>query len=339
MDIVYIDPGYGKGFTVTYGTNISYVENETYNPINGIAFTGNPTSSSPNNGCTIVFPTPPALLTAPNTYFVKRLSCRFSAYLDLQPNQKLGFGCGYTASNGLVTGTCVAQIGQESCSCYVSSESVTTVDGLSSIAGIHNVAFTACSVNTNKNSANNFFTNNKSIICDVDGNTFSKEQAVEISSATGFARYAQYPFSDYIYFRIPDSQTNVCYISNIIVTISIETSETAQSTSQLPLLSGETLPVRLPLGAPVTTFTAGDNGEYIGTENGQTLLQAVNASQAITQYGGNQPINHIVAYGNPSYRVGSGITQASGISESDGTITSHGTTELSTETDAAAFVA
>ena len=78
---------------------------------------------------------------------------------------------------------------------------------------------------------------------------------------------------------------------------------------------------------PITNFTQGDDGEWIGTENGQTLLQTTNADNLISTFG-NQPVNHIVVYGNPGYRVGSTVARATGISKSGGTIEAHGTQDL-----------
>ena len=126
---------------------------------------------------------------------------------------------------------------------------------------------------------------------------------------------------------------------NVVIARTDELYNDANNDADAPLIiSSDTQVVPLPLGTPVTDFTTGTDGEYIGNETGQKLLQPINASDLFTKYGAKSNVIGLVSYGNPCYRVGSGITQASGISESDDTVTSHGTTELSTETDATAFV-
>ena len=65
---------------------------------------------------------------------------------------------------------------------------------------------------------------------------------------------------------------------------------------------------RLPLGISITDFTAGDNGEYIGTANGQTLLQTVNAATLITTHGTHSLSFNKLAHVYDVWKIGDGNT-------------------------------
>ncbi|MBQ6298639.1 MAG: hypothetical protein IJK81_13325 [Selenomonadaceae bacterium] len=103
MDIVYIDPGYGAGLA-----GVTCVENEEYNPINGVAFKGSRSVNAPNSAGII--------------------SVRFSAY----------FG---SDSSGIITvksSANYATIGPTSCTCFTGGNSGNTSTSTYSLTGFHN---------------------------------------------------------------------------------------------------------------------------------------------------------------------------------------------------------
>ncbi|MBQ6296629.1 MAG: hypothetical protein IJK81_02920 [Selenomonadaceae bacterium] len=175
--------------------------------------------------------------------------------------------------------------------------------------GFHNVSITYAVTADN---TGNYISTSAIIFDDItDFQTYTSETVPDIPQYAGFS------------FAI--SAWNHVYISNVLVG---QVFYSGNGTGSIPSDNGipaDTPIYRLSLGTPITDFTAGDKGEYIGTAN---VLQAVNASSLITTHG-NRPINHIFAYGDLGYRVGSAVSSATGIYKSDNNINSHGTHTLS----------
>ena len=167
------------------------------------------------------------------------------------------------------------------------------------------------------------------------GITYIRTTTIDVDGVVDFQTYAMTTLPSYlpqyalIYFG---GGSNHYYVSNVLVG---QASYEGDGTGSIPSDDGipaNTPVYRLPLGTPVTDFEAGEDGMYIAKENGQTLLQTVNTS-SLAQAHGNRPVNHIVAYGNPGYRVGTAVTAATGISKEGSSITAHGTHTLSFEKD------
>ena len=92
----------------------------------------------------------------------------------------------------------------------------------------------------------------------------------------------------------------------------------------------------LPTSGVVTDMTDNQDGTYTANEAGQTLLQTVNATDLITQYGRNSRITSIAPAGIPAYN-NSGALSLVGIDKISGTITEHDTIALSTNSLSGAF--
>lgn len=305
MDIVHVDPGYGK--LMESNNELEYVENSTYNPTSGVAFT-----TAGSSGARAHFPNLDFTFEPSAQFHKKVWSVKLSIYSDGSGILHIGFNRAATSTNPDVG----VNISSNSCSInrYVedSTESVFNfIKGFS--AGFHNISVTY-SLTADGTSGGISYTRTSTIDVDdnVDFQTYTTATTLTPPSylLLGFGSGKHY------------------YVSNVLVG---QASYSGDGTGSIPSDDGipaDTPIYRLPLGTPITDFTEGDDGEYVATANGQTLLQAVNSSTLITTHG-NCPINHIVAYGAPGYRVGSAVSSATGISKEDNTITSHGTHTLS----------
>lgn len=308
MDIVHVDPGYGKGYT---GADLTCVESEEYNPDNGVAFTA--------NGGVGAIPIPDSFYSS--TMYNRVLSCRFSAYLDL--NSSSEFIVGLRNSKG-TTFCNYVKFTSSKCEClYGISSSIRTMTvSESPTKGLHNFVISIC-LEALSSDVTPYY---GYIYMDFDGETKNAIWGSSTSNVDQILGLRK------IYFSFPNSETNICYVSNVIVATATGTAD--------PILTSETKLVRLPLSTPPTgDFLSVGDGEYVGNTAGQKLLQTINASDAITKYGATSKVSHLVTYGAPGYRVGSNIETAYGISEEDGTITQQGSCSLSTDTNGSAVVA
>lgn len=303
--VSYIDPGYGAGID-----GVTCVENETYNPINGVAFTkvGDFDIYVPN------------LNTTPSVAFCRKLSVRFSVYSNAAPAFSVWVGAnkGYrTDSISFMPHTSHKLAGG------ATNDFVDDGNGLS--AGLHNIVFSIyVSVTSPGGKLSHIMTREIDGVTQSWNSTFDNvsylKSDIFINNAVGFF-----------------ITSNNCYISNIV--IATMTAVIASEFNSAPLLTSEHLLVKLPLKNTSGDFISLGGGEYVGNTAGQKLLSVVDASDVITKFGASSKVSHLVSYGNPGYRVGSNITNATGISESDSSIAAHGSCSLSTDTDASAAVA
>ena len=91
--------------------------------------------------------------------------------------------------------------------------------------------------------------------------------------------------------------------------------------------------VALPVNTTETAMTAQEGGIYLADNVGQTLLQTIDASALISQYGSDSKITGIALVGNPAYRTGEQLSSLTAISKSGGVTTEHGTSNLSDASD------
>ena len=307
MEIVHVDPGYGKMMELYSNTELEYVENSTYNPTSGVAFTC-------TSGGASFFPNFDFNFEPKGQFYKKVWSLKFSFYADGG-----AFYVGFThAQNAIATSDAGLQFGTSNVRArrYVEGRVQDEIIA-ESVNGFHNVSIT---YSLTAEGAGNYISATTIIFDDItDFQIYTSAEETFIPSYAGLS------------FAI--SGQNHIFISNVLLG---QATYEGDGTGDIPSDDGipaNTPIYRLPTGATDTDFTAGEDGEYIGTTNGQTLLQTVDASTLITNFG-DKPINHIVAYGAPGYRVGSAVTRATGISKSDDDITSHGTHELSYVKDA-----
>ena len=318
MDIFHVDPGYGRGLTVSNGS-VSCVESDEYNPINGVAFT---CLASDSTAASVNLALPAGFPSSLSNNAAHWIGLRFSAYLDIQSSNR--FVCGFGARSRIVfsTNSAIAYTALNPNASAITSQELTN----SLTSGFHNIAL---SIYVKRVEQNYYIY----LYADVDGYTWH-ENATKTYSNPLYG--IDYVFSSGIRFTFPTSSTDICYISNIIA---------AHQTSTYENLTSEMLLAKLPLSTPLTTsdFLSAGDGEYVGTTSGQKLLSAINAgenSDVITKFGATSKVSHIITYGNPGYRVGSNVTSATGISQSgNDSITAHGNCSLSADADAAACVA
>nr|DAS24220.1 MAG TPA: hypothetical protein [Caudoviricetes sp.] len=80
----------------------------------------------------------------------------------------------------------------------------------------------------------------------------------------------------------------------------------------------------LPTTATQTNMTDCSDGSYEATAAGQELLQTVDVSSLISQYGGNSRVVSIAPFAKPAYRTAEGLCALTAIEKSGGIITEHG---------------
>ena len=319
MDIFHVDPGYGRGLTVSNGS-VSCVESDEYNPINGVAFTclaSDSTAASVNLALPADFPS-----YLPNhTHW---LGLRFSAYLDIQSSNYFACGFGERSRIEFSENRAIAYMALDINLLAITSQVLTN----SLTSGFHNIAL---SIYVKRVEQNYYIY----LYADVDGYTWYANTEKAYGNLYNGHNYI-FGSTSGIRFTFPTSSTDICYISNIIAAHQPSTDEN---------LTSDMLLAKLPLSTPLTTsdFLSAGDGEYVGTTSGQKLLSAINAgenSDVITKFGATSKVSHIITYGNPGYRVGSNVTSATGISQSgNDSITAHGNCSLSADADAAACVA
>ncbi|MBR3050472.1 MAG: hypothetical protein IKG61_03355 [Selenomonadaceae bacterium] len=336
MEIVYINPGYTTGLT---GTGLTCVESEEYNPINGVAFTGN----FSGDGRKFYLPLPSSAFDVPTVsdsqFFTKMISFKFSVYLDLVSpyTTAAGFQKDKTKTTSDYN---YVSFGYSNCKAYfVIGNNNTTQDIIKNkvTAGFHNVVLSICLMKYLSGSSNAFYV---VTYCEVDGDL--KSYRTGFSSASSISSV----FGQGIYVALNGTTTSTIteYFSNIIVASSTEISSTSPSREAIPapILSSDTTLVRLPLSTPSGNFSAEGDGKYVGTASGQQLLQTIDATDLITKFGGDTKVNNLIVYGNPGYRTGNGITTAYGGSTDDygdGKFTTKGSCTLSADPNAIASVA
>ena len=92
--------------------------------------------------------------------------------------------------------------------------------------------------------------------------------------------------------------------------------------------------VALPTSETVTNMTADGNGIYIADAVNQTLLQTVDVSTLIENYGASSAVTGIALVGNPAYKTATGLASLIGLSKNGTTVTEHGSCDLSDDTSA-----
>lgn len=88
----------------------------------------------------------------------------------------------------------------------------------------------------------------------------------------------------------------------------------------------------LPISATETDMTLGDNGIYIADAANQSLLQSVDVSSLIENYGASSAITGIQLVGNPAYKTAEGLANLTALSKKGDVITEHNTHSLSDNT-------
>lgn len=90
----------------------------------------------------------------------------------------------------------------------------------------------------------------------------------------------------------------------------------------------------LPISATETDMALGDDGIYIADAANQTLLQSVDVSSLIENFGASSAITGIQLVGNPAYKTAEGLAHLTALSKADNVITEHKSFSLSDDTNA-----
>ena len=93
--------------------------------------------------------------------------------------------------------------------------------------------------------------------------------------------------------------------------------------------------VALPVASTVTDMSPRDEGGYIASDTSQTLLQSVDTTALIEQYGSDAKVTSIALVGRPAYEVAEILGRLTSISKTGGTTIEHETIQLSNNTSAA----
>ena len=88
----------------------------------------------------------------------------------------------------------------------------------------------------------------------------------------------------------------------------------------------------LPISATETDMTLGDNGIYTADAANQSLLQSVDVSSLIENFGASSAVTGIQLVGNPAYKTAEGLANVTALSKSGNLITEHKTRSLSNGT-------
>ena len=195
MDIVYIDPGYGAGID-----GVTCVENEEYNPINGVAYT-----IAKSNGGNLALPVPSGVLSLTTINQVKVVTVRFSVYLDL-----------YSSNTFYVR---------------FAGKKTYSFNFTSSSNGFHNVAFSRyAKVQVNQSPEFIYKT-----IRDIDSNISEADQITHASNEVPVSTILSSAFGNSIAFHIPPPDSSKCYVSNVMVTVGTEALSSGSFPVKLPL--------------------------------------------------------------------------------------------------------
>lgn len=329
MEIIYIDPGYGKGVT-DGGQTLTCVESDNYNPINGVAYTFSvPQTDSPMH----FLPIPTSALAVPTVsdgqFFTKIISFKCSVYLDLA--YPYDFFAGFQKNLSDTVDFDYVMIGSRGCTVKgkISSQSYSKKITSGAVKGLHDIVISISLVKYQYGNSAAFYI---TLTFDIDGDIYSPR--------TGVTSLESAPFGNGIFVSPAALTGGTCYVSNIIVASSTEISDTSpEVTSPAPILSSDTTLIKLPLSTPPSgNFSAEGDGKYVGTASGQQLLQTIDATDLITKFGGDTKVNNLIVYGNPGYRTGNGITTAYG-GYVDGSFYTSGSCTLSADPNAIASVA
>lgn len=93
----------------------------------------------------------------------------------------------------------------------------------------------------------------------------------------------------------------------------------------------------VPLVAPVTDMIDRHDGSYLAESAGQQILQTVDVSSLVSEFGGSSQVTGIAVAGNPAYRTADGLTSLIGLSKAGDVQTEHGAKALRTSIAAGAI--
>lgn len=90
--------------------------------------------------------------------------------------------------------------------------------------------------------------------------------------------------------------------------------------------------ITLPISQTITDMTVGEDGIFIADTANQSLLQSVDVTQLIENYGASSAITGIALVGNPAYKTREGLANLTALSKAGASITEYNTHNLSNDT-------
>lgn len=137
-------------------------------------------------------------------------------------------------------------------------------------------------------------------------------------SSSNYAIGAKVDALKTIAFRFPKAYPY--YLSNVII------SDTE--------ISPKEQVIALSTATTITDMTADENGIYFANEANQFLLQSVDVSTLIENYGASSAVMGIALVGNPAYKTATGLAALTSLSRAGTSTIEHGTCNLSDDTSA-----
>lgn len=304
MVLDYIDPGYGNKMLNSDGTaladNITIVENDTYNPFGGVAFTC-------TNGNAML---PVSMVIMPTTSGIfNTMSLKFSVYcgknIDVANSLVAGFYGAYTSNNTIYPLWGSVHINDNNFYMDVfrgaSNVLIGDVD-----EGFHNITV---SITQGRRDTMNEIT--------------TTVHVDNIGKSATFSSHVNNPW--YIparcYINLPSSDH---YVSNVIY-------------GRGGILSPQLQVVKLPISKALLDGMklSEDKSHYIATSVDQSCLLTIDTAELAKTYDTNLPVSHIVVGGYPCYAQ-NGAANITGISKENGEVTTHGSCSVSNDSLGAA---
>ncbi|MBQ7492814.1 MAG: hypothetical protein IJT47_00095 [Selenomonadaceae bacterium] len=312
MEIVHVDPGYGRLMGIPNGyTKLTYVENTAYNPTSDVAFTA-------TQGGRTTFPNLDFTFEPSGQFYKKVWSLKFSVFDPYGID--VGFADNWNGTPDVGVDFSSTKIAIRRYEEKENTDGTITaiskaVQQINNPKGFQNISVTL--------SITDDGTGKYLLISQIMVDDFINFYVCSVDTLPAFPQYA------ICIFGITDKDK--AFVSNVLVG---QASYDSDGTDDIPSDDGipaNTPVYRLPLVAPEEIdFEAGEDGEYIAKANGKKLLQTVDTSTLIERFG-NRPLTHVVSYGNPGYRVGTAVTEATGLSKVNESGAQHGTHELSVD--------
>ena len=295
MAFRYINPGYGA---LTGDSSVETFENATYNPTNGVAF--QKCRDSNNYYYEVKIPTSQA--------FTSDIYGKFNLYFDSNSSDGHNFFIGaissYNTSNIINKGVGVRLVYSKM---YLQDGYVQRGSGIN----LQNYALNSIWFHWHKDA--NFDSSYGEL--NVNGN----------AENVAYSSYGyNYDFSSdncfYIIFSNANYLADKIFISELIISDKY--------------ISPKEQVIALPISETVTDMAAGDSGIYIADAANQSLLQSVDVSSLIENYGASSAITGIGLVGNPAYKTAEGLAKLTALSKSGGSIAEHNTIALSGDSTA-----
>lgn len=300
MAFRYINPGYGEWIG---DSNVTTVENYTYNPEHGVSFQKLASSDYDDNEISL----PQA--------FTTDIYAKFNMYLGSRDptNFLLGAKSNDTSSTALMY-TCFGIFFSGSSACLLAGVGSSTTGGIIGKKWVSGVQYNSLNtiqfhIHRGEDAASSF-----------GELTINGVTTLLQFSDTNYRQTFGNDKAFFIHFPTSSIIANSIYISELIV-------------SDEEISPKEKI-IALPTSETFTNMTAGASGIYIADAVNQTLLQSVDVTTLIENYGASSAVTGVAVVGNPAYKTATGLAALTGISKIGETVIEHGTCDLSDDTSA-----